>query len=366
MNTLLNKDTPLFADEPGRSPLAAQGWKVLIADDDRAMHVVTKMALSDSSFHGRPLDWLDAYSGEEAVQVMRKHEDVALILMDVVMETDSAGLDAAQRIRDELGNQRVRIAVRTGQAGAEREEAVVKRYSIDDYREKTELTATRLFTLVHTTLAHYEQLQKLEETRAQTEVAISLNQAIEARSRETGNHVRRVAEYSRLLGKLAGLDASSISLLYLAAPLHDAGKIAIPEAVLHKPGPHDEAEVTIMRTHAELGRQMFTHHDSPVLRAAAVVAGQHHERWDGAGYPNGLSGEAIHIFGRITSIADVFDALTHARCYKEAWPVKRALEHLLEERGKRFDPTLVDMFMQNFEQFLEIYNRLGEPEPGTH
>ena len=202
-------------------------------------------------------------------------------------------------------------------------------------------------------------------SRDANEMVAALSEAMEGRSRETARHVRRVAEYSRLLAQLAGLDPQSTQLLYLAAPLHDAGKTAIPDDVLHKPGPHTEAESTIMRSHAELGRQIFTRHDSPVLRAAAVVAGQHHERWDGQGYPNGIRGEEIHIFGRITAIADVFDALTHARCYKEAWPLHRALDYLVQESGSRFDPSLVELFMKNLDQFLDIFERFRDRTPGV-
>ncbi|MGH8481000.1 MAG: HD-GYP domain-containing protein [Nevskiaceae bacterium] len=200
---------------------------------------------------------------------------------------------------------------------------------------------------------------------AETMVA-ELSRAIESRSRETGRHVRRVAEYSRLLGELAGLDSETAGLLYQAAPLHDAGKIAIPDDVLHKPGPHTEAESTIMRTHAELGRQFFVEHDSPVMRAAAIVAGQHHERWDGRGYPNGIRGEAIHIFGRVIALADVFDALTHPRCYKPAWPLHQALEYIVQESGSRFDPSLVELFMSHLDRFLDIYERLRDPTGPMH
>ncbi len=198
------------------------------------------------------------------------------------------------------------------------------------------------------------------------DMVVSLSEAIGARSPETGNHVRRVAEYARLLGQLAGLDARSTRLLYLAAPLHDAGKIGIPDAVLHKSGAHTEAESEIMRTHAELGRRLFARPGSPVLEAAAIVAGEHHEHWDGGGYPNGIRGEEIHVYGRITALVDVFDALIHPRCYKEAWPLHRALDYLVEQSGRRFDPALVELFMQNLEQFLEIHERLGEAPAPAH
>ncbi len=369
-----------------QSPPAAQPWKVLIADDDKAVHALTKLALGGTTFHGRPLAWLHAYSGEEAVRLVREHPDIALVLMDVIMEDDSAGLDAVQRIREELGNTLVRIAVRTGQHGVVREESIVRGYLIDDYREKDELNPARLFTLVHTSLAHYEQLRTLEAARARLhgtleaagaqgpvpalngkehEMVVTLSEAIEARSPETGNHVRRVAEYARLLGQLAGLDAQSTHLLYLAAPLHDAGKIGIPDAVLHKPGAHTEAESEVMRTHAELGRRLFARPGSPVLEAAAIVAGEHHERWDGRGYPNGMRGEQIHVYGRITALVDVFDALIHPRCYKDAWPLHRALDYIVEQSGHRFDPALVELFMQHLDRFLEIHERLRERAAGV-
>lgn len=507
-----------FAQEPApATAVAALPWKVLIADDEEEIHVVTKLALSSARFYGRPVEFLHAYSGADAVTVMRDHPDIAMVLMDVVMESDHAGLDAVRSIREQLANPFVRIVLRTGQPGQAPEREVVSHYDIDDYKEKTELTAKKLFTVVHTGLSHYGQLRALERSKAglrkvidatgsvfqhqsltafaegmlqqvaallnpdsdavlaraagfaamstgddplrvlagtgpyadcggkaaqdvvdpqvrrlleqarrdktnqygprhfvahfhsrngsdsvlylaspapvnvedldlvnlfcrnisialenryleeqkeqaQSEMVVALSEAIEARSRETGNHVRRVAEYSRLLAELAGLGDDTAHLLFLAAPLHDAGKIAIPDAILNKPGSHTEAETQVMRSHAELGRQIFAERDSPVLKAAAIVAGEHHERWDGMGYPNGFRGEQIHIFGRITALADVFDALTHQRCYKEAWPMRRTLQYLIEERGRRFDPELVDVFMQNLDRFIDIYNRLGDPE----
>lgn len=513
-------DQPMqFREEaPDAGPRPGQPWKILIVDDEEEVHGVTKLALSGCLFHGRPLAFLDAYSGEGAVQMMRDHPDVAIALMDVVMEHDHAGLDAVQRIRQDLGNRRVRIILRTGQPGQAPEREVVSRYDIDDYKEKTELTAKKLFTVVHTGLSHYRELSALERSKdglrqvidatatvfrmqslegfaegvleqlaallyadndalmvratgfaavrapddrlrvvagtgqyassggkiaaeivdgavrqlieqavrdkrsqygthhfvgyfaarngedtvlflsspasiqtedlglvelfcrnmsvalenlrlehekekAQGEMVVALSEAIEARSRETGNHVRRVAEYSRLLAQLSGLDDETAHLLFMAAPLHDAGKIGIPDAVLNKPGAHTDEEAALMRTHAEIGRRIFESHNSPVLKAAAIVAGEHHERWDGGGYPNGFRGEQIHIFGRITALADVFDALTTQRCYKEPWPLKRTLQYLLEERGRRFDPELVDLFVQNLDRFIAIQNRLQDP-PG--
>jgi response regulator RpfG family c-di-GMP phosphodiesterase len=194
---------------------------------------------------------------------------------------------------------------------------------------------------------------------------VTLSEAIESRSTETGNHVRRVAEYSRLLGRLAGLAEAEVDLLFLASPLHDIGKIAVPDSVLNKPGAHDAAELGVMRSHATAGRRIFENRSIAVLQAAAVVAGQHHERWDGNGYPEKLKGDAIHIYGRITAIADVFDALCSRRCYKEPWPMDKVLDYLQRERGGHFDPGLIDLFFANVERFHEIRARLPDPAPGA-
>jgi response regulator RpfG family c-di-GMP phosphodiesterase len=518
--TLSNDDVLRFKEEGGTASTEAAPWKILIVDDDEEVHGVTKLALAEFRVHGRPLRFLQAYSGAEAVKFMREHQDVALILMDVVMETEHAGLDAVEAIRKELKNTRVRIVLRTGQPGQAPESEVVSKFDINDYKEKTELTTKKLYTVIHTGLSHYRELVALDNNRRglhkvidasaaifeqqalgqfaegvlqqlaallyadsdavlihvasvaatrvdsndlrvlagagayagaagrkvqdvvppgvmalleqavrekkgwctgnafvgffgtrtgaenvlylssdapvnlaaqglielfcrnvsiafenlhlkeeitqnQREMVVTLSEAIESRSLETGNHVRRVAEYSRLLARLSKLPELEVDLLFLASPLHDAGKIAVPDGVLNKPGPHNAAEAGLMRTHAQAGRRIFENRGAAVLRAAAIVAGQHHERWDGKGYPEGLAGDAIHIFGRITALADVFDALCSRRCYKEPWPMEKVLEYIQRERGGQFDPLLVDLFIENLERFLEIREQLPDaaPEP---
>jgi response regulator RpfG family c-di-GMP phosphodiesterase len=194
--------------------------------------------------------------------------------------------------------------------------------------------------------------QELETT--QKEVIFTFAEAGELRSKETGNHVKRVAEYSALLGRLAGMSDQEAELVKLASPLHDIGKIAIPDAILLKPGKLDEKEWKIMKTHAALGYDIFKQSKRRILRAASVIAHEHHEKWAGGGYPRGLAGEDIHIYGRITAIADVFDALASDRCYKKAWEMDKILDLFRDERGKQFDPNLVDCFLKEFDSFLEI------------
>ena len=513
-------DVLRFKEETGPRTGGAAPWKILIVDDDEEVHGVTKLALGSFRVHGRPLRFLDAYTGTEAVRIMREQSDVAIVLMDVVMETEHAGLDAVEAIRKDLQNHRVRIVLRTGQPGQAPESEVVSRFDINDYKEKTELTTKKLYTVIHTGLSHYRELVALDHNRRglhkvidasarifeqqalerfaegvlqqlaallyansdavmirtasvaatrhhdalrvlagtgayagstgkqvhevvdaevlelmhkalrdkvswyteqafigyfgtrtgsenvlylssdapmetadrslvdlfcrnvaiafenlhlreemlhnQRDMVVTLSEVIESRSYETGNHIHRVAEYSRLLARLAGLGENDIQMLFLASPLHDAGKIAIPDSVLNKPGPHDARESGVMRSHADAGRRIFSNRDSEVLRAAAVVAGQHHERWDGNGYPEGLRGDKIHMFGRITALADVFDALLSRRCYKEPWPMERVIAYIRSERGKHFDPALVDHFLANLERFLEIRARFPDPGASMH
>lgn len=499
---------------------AADGWKLLIADDEEEIHRVTKLALSGVQIAGRPLIFIDAYSGAEAIDICRRVPDIAMILMDVVMENDHAGLDAVSTIRKRLANDRVRIVLRTGQPGQAPEREIITRYDINDYKEKTELTAKKMFTLVYTGLSLYAELLALRDSRqslerllgatatvlrrryperlaqgvlhviasllgtesmtgdsptggfalgfapaaerqpprlfaatgrrsgmvdqgaagipetvlsrlrqipepakwlctptffaaefeelqghrlvfyvetearfqipepmildlfhrnvsialhsahlheeverTQRELIWMLSEAIEQRSRETGNHVRRVGEYSQLLGRLSGLDEQEASVLILAAPLHDAGKIAIPDAILNKPGRLTLEERTVMETHAGVGEQIFAAQSLPVLKAAAIIAGQHHEKWDGSGYPRGTPGEAIHLYGRIVALADVFDALGSERCYKRAWPLPEVLALIRKERGLHFDPRLVDLLLEHLPKFLEIRDRLADPAP---
>jgi response regulator RpfG family c-di-GMP phosphodiesterase len=194
--------------------------------------------------------------------------------------------------------------------------------------------------------------QEIENT--QKEIIFTLAETGELRSKETGNHVKRVAEYSRLLGELSGMSDQEAELLKLASPLHDIGKIAIPDAILLKPGKLDEEQWTVMKSHAVLGYDMLKHSKRRILMAASTVAHEHHEKWNGTGYPTGLAGEDIHIYGRITAMADVFDALASDRCYKVAWEMDRIVDLFKEERGEHFDPTLVDCFLKEFEGFLEI------------
>ncbi len=204
------------------------------------------------------------------------------------------------------------------------------------------------------TILLHEELGKTQQ-----DMIIRIGEVGETRSRETGNHVRRVAEYSRILATKYGLTEDDIRNLTNASPMHDIGKIGIPDSILQKPGPLDSEEWEIMRTHSETGYRFFKDSDSPLLKAAAIITYEHHEKWDGSGYPRGLEGNNIHIFGRITALADVFDALGSDRCYKKAWENEKIFELFHQERGRHFDPALVDIFFEHLDEFLDIQARFS-------
>ena len=196
--------------------------------------------------------------------------------------------------------------------------------------------------------------EELEET--QREVIYTMGEIGETRSKETGFHVKRVAEYSKLLALKFGLSKDEAEILRLASPMHDIGKVGIPDSILNKPGKLTAQEYETMKEHAQIGYELLKNSTRDILKASAIVAYEHHEKWDGSGYPRGLSGEDIHIYGRITAICDVFDALAHERPYKKAWELDRIIALFKEERAKHFDPTLIDLFLENLDEFLEIQN----------
>lgn len=484
-------------------------WKIMVIDDDHDVHALTRMVLKKFSFEERSLEFINGYSGAEAKKLIREHPDTAIILLDVVMESDKEGLQVVKFIRDELMNPFVRIILRTGQPGHAPEAEVISEYDINDYINKVSLSDQRLLTTITTSLRSFNLLRTVENTRvglrkiieatshlyepkslgqlatgiltqlvaltssdegyehsnaaecfaatekrgtiniyaafgvyepnigqqvfaavppeikkivqqslreqrtiftdhdflgyfqtkngmenliylkvhrplksidrdllevfasniasafenlflnrevtkSQKDVTFTLGEIIESRSGEAGQHVRRVAESSRLLAKLAGLSQKDCELLRTASPMHDLGKIGIPDAVLNKPGKLTADEWKVMQSHTKIGCKVLKNTDQFIIKTGGIICEQHHEKWDGTGYPNGLRGEEIHIFARITAVIDVFDALTHSRVYKKAWSVDDALELIKKDSGKHFDPNLVELFLANIDDFIEI------------
>lgn len=192
------------------------------------------------------------------------------------------------------------------------------------------------------------------------ETIFRLSRAAEYRDPETGGHIMRMAHFSRLIGEQLGLPADEQTLLLEAAPMHDIGKVGIPDNILLKPGKLDDSEFAVMRGHPAIGHGILSNSRSPILDAAATIAISHHEKFDGSGYPNGLQGEAIPLYGRIVAVADVFDALTSARPYKPAWEINKAREFMIAQRGSHFDPACIDAFFVRWEDVLAIRERFDD------
>ncbi len=513
-------DDFLFAGDTPEPKLERLGgsWKVLIVDDEPEVHAVTKLALSDFNFQDKKLEFISAYSGKEAKDIMSEENDIAIVLLDVVMETDDAGLKVAEFIRSEMKNDRVRIILRTGQPGQAPEKQVIINYDINDYKSKTELTAQKLFTVVMSGLRSYRDIKSLETSQAglkkiiaasadifsvqsmeqfidgvmqqltsvlgcgeeQTmfasnsflvncglnetteslkiiaaqgkfhtaigksladvptivtgELQSAFNQAIKTRSiiyqdnffiaychskfstnsllfvsglpaaisqtkkdlvelfahnvqiayesiqlkveleasqvellerlggawerrpEDFGCHIKRVTALCRMLATWYGLTDSEVELLSKAAPLHDIGKIKLTEPLLTQDDELTEEQWKVVKEYPNQGYEILKDSDREMLQIAAIITKQHHERWDGQGYPEGLKGRDIHIYARIVTIADVYDSLRSKLAYKNPWTHLQALEYLIAEKGKQFDPALIELLIKNAEQFDSVFN----------
>jgi len=465
-------------------------WKILICDDEEDVHVLTKTVLKNFIYKNKKLEFISTYNGLDTIRAVEKHDDIVLILLDVIMESDDAGLQVVKKIRDDLNNNFIQIVLRTGQSGLVPETEVVMDYAINDYKEKTELTSKKLITTIITAIRSYENIKALEQSNSQIEslnydlnklvksldknviaskvdedgkliyvskafckafkytedellgnvtdmlihplyeergteafknrykmhqsfhgevryqtktgetlwayvkrdpefdnndnflnytsiffnitnqkkvehlnteiidtqkeVVFRLGAIAEARSKETGMHVKRVAEYSKLLALYYGLEKEEAEIIKMASPMHDIGKVAIPDNILNKPGKFTPEEFEIMKTHAQIGYEMLKNSNKTILKAAAIIAHEHQEKYNGTGYPQALKADEIHIYGRITAVADVFDALGSHRVYKRAWDDDKIFDLMKSESGKHFDPDLVEIFFNHLEEFLKI------------
>ncbi len=504
------KDDLLVFSESGtpKRSVSDEKWKILVIDDDQSVHTVTRLILGDFVFNNKGLEILSAFTDDEAYDLIRSTDDIAVILLDVVMAREDSGLRMVKFIRDDLGNRMTRIVLRTGQPGHAPEKKVIVDYDINDYKLKTELTADKLFVTMVSALRGYSDLLTIEYNRkglekiiessadlfkpqsfgdfvsgvliqmtslmhlghnamycrtsglsatksegsfyieagigdflgsvrkridetlspetmkvvreairerksmylaksfiayfmgsggreniiymessrdlgewdknligifctnisvaldnlalnqeienTQKEIIYTLGEVAEARSRETGHHVKRVAEYSKILALKCGLDENEAETIRLASPMHDVGKLAIPDAILNKPGPLTRDEFEVIKTHARAGFDMLKNSNREIMKVAAIIALEHQEKWDGSGYPSGKKGAEISLAGRIVAIADVFDALGCDRIYKKAWNTAEILGYFREQRGRHFDPDLTDIFVSSIGEIEAI------------
>ena len=224
---------------------------------------------------------------------------------------------------------------------------------IENYKDYLDKNLIEIFSNTISTAFENTTLN-LQLQNSHKEIIFTLGEIAEARSKETSKHVKRVAEFSRIIALRYGMSEEEAEVIALASAMHDIGKLGIQENVLNKPGKLTPEEFEIIKSHSMIGYEMLKNSDKETMKTAAIIALQHHEKYDGTGYPYGLKGEEIHIYGRITAIADVFDALGTKRVYKPAWELEEVLEHFRKERGKHFDPNLIDIFFENIDDILKI------------
>ena len=221
------------------------------------------------------------------------------------------------------------------------------------YHAKKLLQANNIALETKVKHEHRRLLTELEDSQKQ--MLWILAELMEATSDETGKHIHRVSEISSLLAQYhPTLGDEDVDLLFHASAMHDIGKMTVPHKILHKPGKYTEEEFVAMKVHTTNAYNLLKGSQRKLIQAAAVIAHEHHEKWDGKGYPRQLKGENIHIYGRIVALADVFDALTHNRCYKEAWEMGHVIDYMKEHSGTQFDPELVDIFMAHLDEFKQI------------
>lgn len=320
---------------------------LLLVDDEPANLQVLRNILSD---HYR---LLFARDGERALELARQ-ERPDLILLDVMMPGLS-GYDVCEALKQHDSTAGIPVIFVTALAAAEDEARGFDLGAVDYITKPVSAPIVRARVKNHLSLVRVDEL-------VQTRLAVvqRLGRAAEYKDNETGLHVIRMSHFSRLIALEAGMGDAWADTLLNAAPMHDVGKIGIPDAILQKPGKLDAAEWAVMQSHAEIGAEIIGTDGSELLNMAREVALSHHEKWDGSGYPRGLQGEAIPIAARIVALADVFDALTSERPYKKAWSVDDAIALIRDQSGHHFDPRLVDAFLRCLPAILEVRERWHE------
>lgn len=317
---------------------------LLLVDDEPVNLRVLKKILGDD------YSLIFAKNGEEAIRLAKTHQP-ELILLDIMMPR-LTGFDVCQRLKQQQQTRSIPIIFVTA-LNDEHDEAEGFAVGAVDYITKPVNPAiVKARVKTHLSLVQADELK-----RTQLQVVQRLGRAAEYKDNETGMHVMRMSYYSKLLALAYGFTEAQSDLLLHASPMHDIGKIGIPDSIMLKPGKLTEAEFKIMKKHPEIGAEIIGECDSALLRIAKSVALTHHEKWDGSGYPNGLAGEDIPIEGRICALADVFDALTSKRPYKEAWSIENTIEYITEQKGKHFDPRVVELLIENLPKILEIKER---------
>lgn len=479
-------------------------WRVLIVDDEVAVHETTKLVLKDVQFEGKRLELISAYSSAEARTYLREIPDLAIVLLDVVMESQDAGLKIIKYIREECGNKFTRIILRTGQPGQAPEEKIVLEYDINDYKTKTELTVQKLFTTIISSIRAYKDLVTIEKNRkgladilsatnklfevnslkkfviglitqftsmygledhtifartsglalsnnagelvvlaatgeyvdlkdqklndikvhkelieliheakekrdsvltdqyfvgyyqslgkidnffvvkglrqvdavdknmiqvfsehiavafdsfiyhervvnSQREMILRLSEILEHDATEHDRHLNTLANMVYALAPKLGVSEQDAYLLSLASALHDLGNVDVAREILEKPEMLTLEEFNAVQLHTQYGKKLLNHSTEEIISLAAIIAFSHHEHWDGSGYPLGLKEDQIHIYSRIVSVVDIYITLQRKTHYREAWSKEKTISYLREYAGIKFDPQVVELFLDNLE-----------------
>jgi putative two-component system response regulator len=314
-----------------------------------------------------------ATSGEAALMVARKTLP-DIILLDIMMP-GMDGYEVCQKLKQIPETRDIPVIFVTARNQARDEARGFETGAVDYINKPVNPDVTLARVKTHIALSDQkkgleiqvkEQTREIRETRL--EIIRKLGRAAEYKDNDTGLHVERMSRYAFLIGSAYGLSNHDAELLLQASPMHDIGKIGIPDSVLQKPGPLTDREWDLMTRHPEIGGRIIGESHSELLQAARIIAEQHHERWDGNGYPFRLDTEIIHVYARLTAVADVFDALTSRRPYKPAWDIGAAVDLIHEQSGKQFDPAAVAAFSKVLPDILEIQNRFSEtiPDDGEH
>ncbi|PCK09333.1 MAG: two-component system response regulator [Alteromonadaceae bacterium] len=302
-----------------------------------------------------------ALNGEKAIRMANKHPQPDIVLLDIMMPGGMSGFDVCKVLKSSPITRKIPIIFISAKTTAEDEQKGLE-LGAADYISKP-ISPPIVKTRVRTQLALCDQNRELEQkvelrtkelTETQLEIIRRLGRAAEFKDNETGLHVIRMSHYARLIAEALSPDKQWSDLVFHASPMHDIGKIGIPDRILLKPAKLDENEWKIMKQHPEIGADIIGEHCSKILQMSKEIALTHHEKWDGSGYPNQLQGEDIPLTGRVVAIADVFDALTSQRPYKKAWPVEDAIQYIEENSGKHFDPSLVPLFREAMPEILDI------------
>ncbi|MEO5368721.1 MAG: response regulator [Magnetococcus sp. DMHC-1] len=331
---------------------------VLIVDDEFLQRLPMREALEQDGFRV-----MEAENGQQAWELLQK-ERPDLVISDVVMSVMN-GFALCQIIRQQDDLTYLPVVLATSLDDVTSIEYAYHAGATDFITKPINwgLLGHRIrYILRGARTAQALADRELELLRTRMEIIRRLGQAAEYRDNETGYHIQRMSQYSALLGRARGLSSHDQELLLDAAPMHDVGKIGIPDKILLKPGKLTAEEFEIMKTHTILGGELLDQEPSLLMRTAHMIALTHHERWDGSGYPHGLVGEAIPLMGRICSLADVFDALTSARPYKNAWSLDQAVDEIQRCAGTAFDPNLVQSFMDVLPEIEKIHRTYAHVE----